>query len=83
MVIKVLGAGCASCKKLDALARQVVTELGAPATVEYVTDFKEIMAHRVLSTPALVIDEKLVCAGRIPSKAELSTWITSALAKPG
>jgi small redox-active disulfide protein 2 len=79
MVIKVLGAGCANCKKLEAVTREVVKELDAPATIEHVTDYKDIASYGVMATPGLVIDEKVVSAGRIPSKAEVTTWITSAL----
>ncbi len=79
MVIKVLGSGCANCRKVESLARSVLGEFGEPAAVEHVTDFKAIASYGVLATPGLVIDEKVVCAGRVPSKAEVTTFITSAL----
>jgi small redox-active disulfide protein 2 len=80
MKIKVLGSGCANCHKVRDLARQVIVELALEdATIQEVTDMKEIMKYPILATPGLVIDEKLVCAGRIPSRAEVTTWITSAL----
>ena len=79
MVIKILGAGCANCKRLEAITKEVVKELGVPAEIEHVTDYKEIMSYGVMATPGLVIDEKVVSAGRIPSKAEVTTYITSAL----
>ncbi len=80
MEIKVLGSGCANCKRLEALAREVVGELGVPAEIEKVTDFKQIMSYGILATPGLVIDGEVKSAGRIPNKAELSSWITSARA---
>jgi len=67
MVIKVLGPGCANCQKLEGLVKQAVVQLGIEAEVVHVTDMKEIMAYGVMSTPALVIDEELKLAGRVPS----------------
>lgn len=80
MVIKVLGAGCANCMRLENVTREVVNELGVSATVEHVTDYKAIMSYGVMATPGLVIDDKVVSAGRIPSKAEVTSWVTQALA---
>ena len=79
MVIKILGAGCANCKRLEAITQEVVRELSVPAEIQHVTDYKDIMSYGIMATPGLVIDEKVVSAGRIPSKAEVTTWITSAL----
>ena len=64
--IKVLGSGCENCKKVEALARQVVTTLGVEGNVTKVTDTQEMMKYSILATPGLVVNEKLVCAGRIP-----------------
>ena len=78
--IKVLGTGCPNCKKVEAIAREAVAELGVTAQVEKVTDIRAIMGYGVMSTPGLVVDEVVRSAGRIPSKAEVTTWITTALA---
>ena len=75
MVIKVLGSGCANCQKLEALANKAVVELGLDAQILKVTDYSEIMAYGVMSTPALVVDEKLVLAGRVPSYDEVVTLL--------
>jgi small redox-active disulfide protein 2 len=81
MKIKILGTGCARCQQLEKTAREVVRELGIDATIEEVKDIKKIMEYPILTAPGLVIDEKLVCSGRLPSKAEVTTFITTALAK--
>ncbi len=78
LVVKVLGSGCANCKKVEALARQAVANMGFEAQFEKVTDHAEIMKYPILATPGLVINEKLVSAGRIPTEAEITTWLTSA-----
>ena len=79
LIIKVLGSGCANCKKLEAITRQSVSTLGIEAEVIKVTEYPEIMKYNILSTPGLVINEKVVSSGRIPSEAEITTFITSAL----
>jgi len=79
MKIKVLGPGCARCQQLEKTTKEVVRELGIDAEIEDVKDIKKIMEYPILTTPGLVIDEKLVCSGRVPSKAEVTTFITTAL----
>lgn len=73
--IKVLGSGCANCKRLEAVARKVVETLALEAEIEKVTDYAEIMKWPLLSTPGLVINGKLVSAGRIPSEQEIAAWL--------
>jgi len=78
--IKVLGPGCDNCKKVEKIAHQAAEALGVEAYVEKVTDYAEIHKYPILATPGLVINENLVCAGRIPNQAEVTTWLTNALA---
>jgi small redox-active disulfide protein 2 len=73
--IKVLGSGCANCKKLEAVTKKVVDNLGIVAEIDHVTDYADIMKYPILSTPALVIDEKVVSSGRIPSETEIAGWL--------
>jgi small redox-active disulfide protein 2 len=75
LTIKVLGSGCASCKRLEAVTHKVVENLGIQAEVIKVTDYAEIMKYPILSTPGLVVNEKLVSAGRIPSETEIAGWL--------
>lgn len=75
--IKILGSGCANCKKLESVARDAASTSGVEAEFEKVTDMKTIMAYGILSTPALVINEKVVVSGRIPTKAEVQQWLTT------
>ena len=77
--IKVLGPGCKNCEKLETVTRQAVTHLGVEATVEKVSDYADIMRYNILATPGLVINEKVVSAGRIPSEAEVTTWLANAV----
>ena len=79
LIVKVLGPGCANCKNLEALARKAIAGLGVKAEVIKVTNHDDIFKYPILSTPGLVINEKLVSAGRIPSEAEITTWLTKAL----
>ncbi len=77
MNVKVLGSGCSKCKKLEQIVREAMQELGLGGQLEKVTDFAEIVRYPVLATPALVVDEKVVCFGYIPSKDEVKAWLTN------
>lgn len=79
ITIKVLGSGCANCKRVEQIARNVVADLAVEAEVIKVTDYNQIMEYDILSTPGLVINEKVVCSGRIPTPAEVTTWLANAL----
>ena len=79
LTIKVLGSGCANCKRVEQIARKVVTTLGIEAEIIKVTDYNKIIAYNVLSTPGLIINDKLVASGRIPSEAEITTFLTNTL----
>jgi small redox-active disulfide protein 2 len=76
--VKVLGSGCENCKKVEGIARKVVTTTGMQAEVIKVTDWDEIRKYPILGTPGLVVNEKVVCAGRIPTEAEVTTWLVNA-----
>ncbi len=78
MDIKILGTGCPKCRQLYEQAQKAVQELGIPATLTKVEKLNEIMAFKVFMTPALVIDGEVKSAGRVPSAAEITTWITTA-----
>jgi small redox-active disulfide protein 2 len=71
MRIKVLGAGCTNCVNLERVTRQAVDALGVDATIEKVTDYPTIVGYGVMATPALVVDEKLVLSGRVPTSAQV------------
>ena len=83
MKIKILGTGCAKCHQLEQTARQVVKELAIDATIEEVKDVKKIMAYPILTTPGLVMNEELVCSGRIPTKSAVTQFVINALDKEG
>lgn len=71
MIIKILGSGCANCKKLAENAKRAVEELGIEATIEKVEDLKTILGYGVMKTPALVVDEKVKIMGRVATVEEI------------
>jgi len=77
--IKVLGSGCANCKRVEQIARKVVADMALEAEIVKVTEYPEIMKYNILSTPGLVVNEKVVSSGRIPTPAEVTTWLADAL----
>ncbi len=75
MEIKVLGPGCAKCKKTEKIVKKVVAENGSDATVEKVTDLMEIAGYGVVSTPAVVVDGEVKCSGKVPGKDDIKSWL--------
>jgi small redox-active disulfide protein 2 len=81
LTIKILGTGCPNCKKVEEISRRAAAGLGVDAEFTKVTDYGRITDYPILGTPGLVINEKVVCSGRIPSEAEVTTWLATALAE--
>jgi small redox-active disulfide protein 2 len=73
--IKVLGTGCAKCKATVELLKQASQQLGIPIELTKIEDIQQIMAYGVMGTPAVVIDEHVVHAGGLPSKAQIQEWL--------
>jgi len=76
MIIKVLGTGCPKCKTLEKVTRQAVAESGIDATIEKVEDIVKIMEYRVMHTPVLVVNEKVVLSGQVPSVKQVKEILT-------
>jgi small redox-active disulfide protein 2 len=79
--VKILGTGCPNCKRLEKVAREALADMGIEATVTKVTDMVDILAYNIPATPGLVIDEEVVSYGRIPTKAETTSLIATALSE--
>ena len=79
ITIKILGPGCANCKKLEAVAHQVIDKMSVEAEIIKVTDYNAMGDYGLMATPGLVINEKLVSSGRIPTSAEVTNWVTGVL----
>jgi len=75
MEIKVCGPGCANCSKAEAVVKEAVAESGVTAEVKKVADFAEMARLGVLSTPAIVIDNRIKCVGKVPKKQEVLEWL--------
>ncbi len=82
MKLLVLGPGCTKCKKLAEAAEQAARELGVDYQLEKVTDLKQILAFRVMMTPALVVDGTVMVTGRVPSVEELKKLLGTAIVQP-
>jgi small redox-active disulfide protein 2 len=73
--IKILGTGCPKCRQMEAVVKQVISQLGIEAQVEKVEDIQKIMAYNVLTTPVLVVDEQIKVKGRVPLAEEVRTFL--------
>ena len=78
MIVKILGPGCKNCQNLERLTKEALTDLGMEATVEKVTDYGEIAGYGVMSTPGLVVDEKVLVSGRVPTRDEIRALLSTA-----
>ena len=78
VTVKVLGSGCANCKRLEAIVRNIAQRKTYPIEIQKVTEFMDIMQYRIMATPGLVINEVVKSAGRIPSDADISAWLDAA-----
>lgn len=76
--IKILGPGCPRCKEVEKRTKEVVEELKIEANVEKITDLKKIMEYKIMATPGLVINGKVVFSGKIPAKSQIKEWIEQA-----
>jgi small redox-active disulfide protein 2 len=75
VIIKVLGSGCANCKKLEENTKKAVEELGINAEIQKVEDIKSILKYGVMKTPGLVVDEKVKVMGRVPNSEEIKKYL--------
>lgn len=75
MIIKVLGTGCKKCQKTEENVKEAIKELNLDASVEKVEDFRQIMAYGVMTTPAVVVDEKVVISGKVPSIEDIKKFL--------
>ena len=73
--VKILGSGCAKCNQLEAATREAITQLGMDSTIDHVTDFAQIAAYGVMTTPALVVDGRVVSYGKVLKKDEAKALI--------
>ena len=77
MIIKILGPGCNICKNLERATREAIATMGIDATIEKVEDYPAIVSYGVMSTPALVVDEKVVVSGRVPTPAQIQELLAA------
>ncbi len=77
--IRILGPGCVSCNRLEEMVLQVLSAKGIAADIEHVRELDEIWRYNVIQTPALVIGRKVLCSGRMPTKAQVESWVNELL----
>ncbi len=77
--IRILGPGCVGCNKLEQLVMEVLAEQGIAADIYHVTDRDEIWRYGVTRTPALILGDEVLCAGPIPTKAQVQAWLSERL----
>ena len=73
--IKILGTGCARCKQTEAIIRETLDEIGVSANIEKVTNIEDIFSYDVMVTPAVVVDEKVLFKGKVPTKEEVIAMV--------
>jgi hypothetical protein len=78
--IRILGPGCVSCNKLGTMLFEILQTMNVPADIEQIHDLDEIWRYGVLSTPALVINDKVLCAGKMPTSSEVENWLREIIA---
>ena len=78
MEIKILGSGCNKCNALEKKVKDIITKNSFDASIEKITDLKEIMSYGVLMTPGLVINKKVVSFGSIPKEEQIINWLKEA-----
>lgn len=79
--IRILGPGCVSCNRLEEIVRSVLDQKGIAADIEHVKDLDEIWRYGVMNTPALVINERVLCSGRLPTRCKIEEWLQDIVAK--
>lgn len=79
MEIRILGPGCPRCNEVEKRTIDALAELDIPADVQKITNLKKIMEYNIIATPGLVINGKMKCSGRIPSKSQIKNWINEEL----
>ena len=75
LTIKILGPGCVSCNRLNTMIFDIMQRLGIAADIEQIHDLDEIWRHGVITTPALIINGRIKCSGRMPPPAEVEQWL--------
>ena len=76
MNVKILGTGCANCRRLECLVKEVASVAGLQLDIEKVTEIPAIMSYGIMHTPGLVIDGELKASGRVPARAEITEWLS-------